>query len=393
MSAGAAPRGDAAVNQTGTVPTEYCQLPTAAPPLNSGQAGFSEYAWQLFVALNWPVTAGQRGVPDCSRPFAAPGSTVWESFKTTQQLFLPGAKDPGPWDSGNNQVKYLIFDSKADSSLPLSDSIRQAVGGWLIDQHLNPTYYEIAVNETSYNYVLNNRYYNADVLNGASTVNFPYGSLEIKASWRIMQAGDDQSRYHTIKANVMVFDNQGNPTGQYKPAVVGLVGLHIVYKPAGFSQWTWATFEQVDNVTGGSAGVKPSYFNPDCSGAYCTPNVSPLKSGQPFTSANQITRITPIRQETVNVNTKWQSLTAGTPFQYYELISPQWPADPDNPGNPQGTPTPGTVANVTMESYIQPISSCMDCHSTARVPNNNIKTNYSFIFLFAQEPSEGSDKP
>jgi hypothetical protein len=54
---------------------------------------------------------------------------------------------------------------------------------------------------------------------------------------------------------------------------------------------------------------------------------------------------------------------------------------------PDGTPTPGTVANVVLESYIQPTSSCMDCHSTARVPNNNIKTNYSFIFLFAQRPS------
>lgn len=41
-----------------------------------------------------------------------------------------------------------------------------------------------------------------------------------------------------------------------------------------------------------------------------------------------------------------------------------------------------------MESYIQPISSCMDCHSTARVPNGNIKTNYSFIFLFAQQPTK-----
>jgi hypothetical protein len=45
------------------------------------------------------------------------------------------------------------------------------------------------------------------------------------------------------------------------------------------------------------------------------------------------------------------------------------------------SPTPGTVANLTMESYIQPTSSCMDCHSTARVPNGSIKTNYSFIVV------------
>jgi hypothetical protein len=31
----------------------------------------------------------------------------------------------------------------------------------------------------------------------------------------------------------------------------------------------------------------------------------------------------------------------------------------------------------------------MDCHSTARVPNNSVKTNYSFLFLFAQSPRQG----
>ena len=80
-------------------------------------------------------------------------------------------------------------------------------------------------------------------------------------------------------------------------------------------------------------------------------------------------------------------MLAGTPFAFYRLISPQWPSDPNDPGNPQGSPTPGTVANLTMESYIQPTSSCMDCHSTARVPNGSIKSNYSFIFLFAQTPN------
>jgi hypothetical protein len=115
--------------------------------------------------------------------------------------------------------------------------------------------------------------------------------------------------------------------------------------------------------------------------------VSPLVSHAPFGTPNRVTRITPIANDIQKINGEWQARMKGTAFQYYRLIAPQWPVDPNDPGNPQGTPTPGTVANVALESYVQPTSSCMDCHSTARVPNGRIKTNYSFIFLFAQSPA------
>lgn len=379
-----------------SLPLEYSSLPAVPPSPQGDQAAFSDYAWRLFVALNWPAQPGVRGVPDRRAPFGAPGLTVWQSFKTSGQLFLPNAQDPGPWNSGAIVAPFLRFHSKAPSELPLPPSIRQAVGGWLIDTQSNPTYYEIAVNQLSYDYVRSNRYYDASVLNQATSVQFPDGALEIKASWRIMQ-GVDPTRYRTLVTQVMTFDASGQPTGRYETKTVGLVGLHIVYKPAGFPQWIWATFEQRDNAPDDASApgttAKWSYYNPACSGPYCTPNVSPLASGQPFGTPNQVTRLSPIRPATAVSNTKWQALLRGTAFANYELISPQWPSDPNDPGNPQGTPTPGTVANTTMESYIQPTSSCMDCHSTARVPNGNIKSNYSFLFLFAQSPSSPTPQP
>lgn len=379
-----------------TVPglSEYCQLPAQPPDPSSGQDAFSEYAWELFVALNWPAATGMRGVPDCNAAFGSPGPSVWESYKTTDELFLPDARDPGPWNTGWDAIRGLTqtlrFVAKAPAELPVEEAIHQAVGGWLTDQKANPTYYQIAVDEVSYTYVRDNRYYNADVVSKASRVSFPNDALEIKASWRIME-GVDESRYHTVQAEVMTFDDDGNPTGIYQEKTIGLVGLHIVYKPAGFPQWIWATFEQQDNAPDAAdtngANDTWSYFNPQCSGPHCTPNISPLKSAQSFRTPNQLTRLSPIRPKTADSNRKWQAMLAGTPFAFYQLVSPQWPSDPNNPGNPQGSPTPGTVANITMESYIQPTSSCMDCHSTARVPNGNIKSNYSFIFLFAKTPN------
>jgi hypothetical protein len=375
------------VTQQQTIPNSYCHLPAMPPAPNASQQSFSIYAWKLFTAMNWPASKSQRGQPDCTKPIGSSASTVWQSYKTSQQIFLPNAVDPGPWNQGNTGPLRLQYTSKAPAVLHLPPSIRQAVGGWLIDQQSNPTYYEIAVNQTSYNYIRNNHYYNANVLNSASNIELPAGALEIKAAWRIMQNADTH-RYLTKTVQVMIFDANGKPTGKYRMAQVGLVGLHIVYKPKGYPQWIWATFEQVDNVGAHGSGVSASYYNPKCSGQYCTPNTSPIKSGQPFGTPNQLTRLTSLLPATQSINTKWRQQLIGTPFQFYQLISPQWPSDPNDPGNPQGTPTPGTVANVTMESYIQPTSSCMDCHSTARVPNGNIKTNYSFIFLFAQQPSK-----
>ena len=380
-----------------TLPAELCNLPADIPAPSASQAEFSEYSWKLFVALNWPAQSGQRGTPDCDAAFGSSGRSVWETYKTSEQIFLPNAQDPGPWNEGSQDtVRLLRFRSKAPSVLPLENSIQQAVGGWLIDQKGHPTYYQIAVDEASYQYVRSNGYYNANTLNSAALIDFPDGSLEIKASWRIMD-GDDESRYHTTQARVMQYDAQGAATGKYQSATIGLVGLHVVYKAPGFPQWIWATFEQVDNAplqaNAATATAHYAYFNPQCTGQYCAQNTAPVTNMVPFDTPNPITRITPIRAGTASTNATWQARLAGTVYANYELISPQWPSDPLNPGNPQGTPTPGTVANVTMESYVQPTSSCMDCHSTARTPNSRTKTNYSFIFLFARTPQPGSDQP
>ena len=372
------------------VPASYQHFPDDAPDPQADFAAFSDYAWKSFIALNWPAKPDERGVPNPNATLGDPGLTVWQTFKTTGQVFLPGAADPGPWNSGPVVANALQHHSKAPDSLPLPPAIQQAVGGWLTDVESNPTYYEIAIDQTSYNYVRRQQFYNANIVNGAPAVDFPDGSLEVKASWRIME-NVDASRYHTLDTKVMTFDSNGNATGRYVDKTVGLVGMHIVYKAPGFPQWIWATFEHVDNApdSADAAGSKKawSYYNPGCTGDYCEPNVSPVAAHQPFGTPNQVTRITPIRPAVAASNAQWQQTVSGTPFQYYELISPQWPSDPNDPGNPQGTPTPGTVANVTMESYIQPTSSCMDCHSTARVPSSRIKSNYSFIFLFAQTPA------
>lgn len=372
-----------------------CRLSDAvpAPSPTDPQADFNRYSWQLFVALNWPAKADDRGVPDCSKAFGSSSDTVWRSYKFVDEVFLPGARNPGPWNSTPPGV-VLTNTAKASKVVQASGvlaSVMQPVGGWLIDQHGNPTYYQIAIDKTSYDYVVANDLYNADVANEAKDLDFPWGALEIKASWRILTGVDDKSRYLHTTATVETYDADGKTQGTTQ-ATIGLVGLHVLNKPRGFPQWIWSTFEQVDNVTAPPNG-KASYFDPDAPApdvnkSPCAGNRSPCtpRPGRTFQTPDPLTRVTPVPAETVAVNTDAQAALAGTFGQFYELVDTQWPTDPDDPGNPLGTPQPNILANTTMESYIQPTSSCMACHSTAVTGPNRLRADFSFIFIHAYAP-------
>ncbi|MGI9277733.1 MAG: hypothetical protein ACR2PT_23155 [Endozoicomonas sp.] len=369
-----------------------CQFPTDIPVASASQAEFDQYSWRMFTALNQPVSSSYRGQPDCSEPLGSTSKTVWRSYKQVDQIFLPGAANPGPWNAPPADSKTAISAiSKVSASI--EGTINQPVGGWLIDQQKNPTYYQIAANEISYNYIVNNDLYNKNTLNTVSQINFPNYATEIKASWRILTASDSPARFLNIPAEVATFDDSGKVNGSEK-VTLGLVGLHIITKAAGFPQWVWATFEQVDNVS--TTTEQPSYYNAKASASEV--NQSPCYNhavpctpapGKNFHTPNPLTRVTPIAEETATVNASAQAELSSTFLQYYELITTQRASDPNNPGNPAGSPTPAVSANTTMESYIQPVSSCMDCHSTASIKPGK-KSDFSFLFLHAQAPSSAT---
>ncbi|NWD67017.1 hypothetical protein HX870_05335 [Pseudomonas gingeri] len=382
-----------------------CQPPGSAPAATASQDLFDQYSWQMFIALNWPAQDGQRGNPDCGKQPGDPGYTVWQTYKTVEEIFLPKGADPGPWNTPQAAKSLGIINIAALKNSTQVNAVDQAVGGWLIDQAGNPTYYDISANEISYNYIVANRFYNADVVSKANNINFPYGVIEVKSSWRILTATDNASHYLTLLARVAKFDDQGQRIG-VSEAYLGLVGLHIITKAKGYPQWIWSTFEQVDNVppkvpVNGqpTSDTAYSYFNPSAPAAAL--NQSPCdwqtqdahlvcvpKPGTTFQTPNPLSRVTPIAEITNGVNSQYRSdpgLQASV-LKYYQLITTQRPLIPDNPGNPLGQPTPALSANVTMESYIQPNSSCMNCHSMATPVKSPYKSDFSYLFKFANAP-------
>jgi hypothetical protein len=193
--------------------------PSAAPE----QADVNCFAWQNFVALNWPVdpawpaSPAQAGQPDrnaTAQTWGTPQnpnsgnltSTAWQTFKPVQDIFLPGGKAPtgwgvvpaapssclkakGPLLGGVRPTRVL----RSISKIPLAnrpllrasllgaaasdgfgpDLINQAAGGWLTDQQGNLVWYERSVNQAEFQYLLQPDKVAADALytaTGQSTV-------------------------------------------------------------------------------------------------------------------------------------------------------------------------------------------------------------------------------
>jgi hypothetical protein len=404
------------------------------------QHDFDVFSWQSFVALNWPLDQSQTigSGPDGDNP------TVWGTYIESYEVFLPDGQAPS-WDSRNvPPICQPDGSDAAKSDLPVfrmtmkvSDQVlnfsQQAFGtGPLIDQRGEYVRYSINLNQDAFNYILTNKLYNKEGQTNFTNVSFPIaaspspspaaspvaspavstvGSIVLKSAWRILDPtkGDVPSRYHKIDAYVYT-PASGNPptTPSCERKTLGLVGFHIAHKTASAPQWVWSTFEQVDNVQVGPnapAGLKPSFFNPDCKG--CPINKPPPKPWNPNvkTTPSQITRLLPIDDATSQLNSQWQGFLTGvnknSVWQFYELVSTQWPTQPapsPTPSpydpHPTGAPAPQFLANTTIETYIQgkvpnTSSSCIMCHNNATTTTGKF-SDFSYLLERAQssQPKE-----
>ena len=372
--------------QTPPNPTHLSSsMPPDAPPKPSfGNFNFAQvqkkfdiFAWQEFVALNWPV--GKPGRPGPGRiggTLTGDNSTVWESYIAASQVFQPGAAPPPPWGTQQSIPSFCpavptALKGKVNKVLPLiakgdiQDEFTEAFTmSPLIDVNGNYTRYEIRMNEVEFNKILQG---SADApapampwyvpANQIAPISFPagvygtfqIGAMEVKAAWRQIsrsQAG----RYHTAWAYITYApDSNGENTKCAGPFLMGLVGLHVIHKTASGPQWIWATFEQVDNAPSSPQLGHYSYNNnpkctlPSCANQQPTPPANgwdgdPSKTYPPV----QVIRATPIppakSDPKTGINPVFQKLLRAvnpkSVWQYYELVDTQWPQRPGTVQNP-----------------------------------------------------------
>ena len=269
--------------------------------------------WQNFLYLNWPATRRQRGLPNKNAKFGAPAPTVWETYKTADESFPPGGRNPGRWDGlrllttletglaqrvASGAVRHMTMRSKISRAVlnnvadhagvippDILRSITQAGGGTLYDLNGKPVYYEVAINRDEYEYIVQNGLYNADTqatFGATNVIVLPdgpskygqLGALDVKAAWKILSDTERKSgRFHMVPAIL---------PGSFVPVTVGLVGYHVFLPVSG--QGVWATFAQVDNapVQGQPATGKSIFYDPNCTqdGKPCPVNVKDADPGQ-----------------------------------------------------------------------------------------------------------------
>jgi hypothetical protein len=281
----------------GVRPTEI------VPPGTHDNCNFLQFAWQGFLAMNWPplpadpgVTHGiARGLPDPSKVIGQSDNgdnrTVWEQDQPNWYLFWPRNPPPpaadgqsfvawnrhawlpaacGPLEDklppGSEPPRILSALSKFDGGMP---GVLQAKSSApLIDQDGYYARYEILMDYPAFNYINANQFYLLDKLEAFAQKGQPFsfpvqdgsepGATLIKAAWKTLSAEEINShRYHTAQAFLYTPTASGIEPTCAGPVTVGLVGLHIVQKTRDFPKWIWATFEQVDTTPADPNNLPP----------------------------------------------------------------------------------------------------------------------------------------
>ena len=365
-----------------TPPAEAC-----ASEGGPGQFNVDVFSWNMFIALNWPANTATC-TPDEKKSIltaSASDPVVWQTWSNDSEVFVAKGSSPAPWCK---QDALLLDDvAKADPefaklgpdflkiSEPGKDVTQVSRTGVLTDQNGRWVRYQRLLNDTEYLYITEKNLWNAEGQKGV-TVALPPGSVEIKAAWKVLSDTEKASNRFYMTTATVYNTPEGEVSPGPNPVTVGLVGLHIVTSTPKFGRMLWATFEHVDNVT-------KWFHNPDSTQ---TPNTQTAKTpyvelktdGTPNNEPVQVTRLAaPNVPSSPAATAYYRDLLKGSVWEDYELVATQW----GQGINPNGIPA--IVANTVIETYIQPSSSCMGCHSGARTADGK-PAGMSFLFRNAK---------
>jgi hypothetical protein len=296
------------------------------PPFKNGTGGApaatpaqaAAFAWQEFIAMNWPAgpqqgKIGQRDIASASCHFGDPrctGPTVWQTFRSKVKIFpgagqppgYPGPKgdqtfgydalpqynyaktvpacdpsqagDPTPWVNldetdqitlDNMYAGHVLSSSSPGNSAPqlirfLAKANRAEYS--YVTQNSTPPYIQWWVNVpgtvVSATKAWLAQFHTSPPAGSFTMVSLPFNTIEIKAGWRPLNPSEMTSgRFHTQIVRFYERAGQGSTAACYRDVVWGLVALHIIQKTPSAPYFIYATFVQADNIkTAGGAYVE-----------------------------------------------------------------------------------------------------------------------------------------
>jgi hypothetical protein len=283
-------------------------LPSGAQHASAQEAAI--FAWQEFIALNWPAAAKHRELADRSRKLDADAPRVWETFRGRVEGF-PGTGKPFTKPSKDYDYEappHYSYDPEkvtggaAPGEAPPCEGVSaHAEVPWNnldeinhnhVRSSLSPagpfpgqqTLLESKLNKLEYVYVAARGWYGDKPIRSARTrtgdyvrsklkapppaaraddpddteyVSLPTGSIEVKAAWRRLGAKDDSSRFYSNRVRYYRSE-QGHPcyvdSSRDDSDRWGLLAFHVMHKTPSAPYFVWATFEQVDVLVSEETG-------------------------------------------------------------------------------------------------------------------------------------------
>ncbi|TWB12398.1 acyl-homoserine lactone acylase PvdQ [Nitrospirillum amazonense] len=309
---------------SGVMPPDLRSAKGGAPDATLDEAAL--YAWQEFIALNWPAKAGKRGTPDIDATFDSQGQPrVWETLRGRVEAY-PGVGSPsggadGTQDYGFDKPPRYIYDpakvgtpagQEAGTTAACDPGAAMTSPPWHnLDEPdhgnaqsgLSPAepfpgrqiLLESKVNREHFVYVASRGWYGdkplrlikrrtgdyvrtaqeappaakADDPSDETMISFPSGALELKAAWRRLGPLDDPDHYFTSRVRFYQLGKDGlcHQDSKGGPGDTwGLLAFHVMHKTPSAPYFIWATFEQVDTLIApapGPDGKPVPLENPD----------------------------------------------------------------------------------------------------------------------------------
>jgi hypothetical protein len=361
---------------------------------------FDDFSWREFVAVVWPAASGRRGIADTKKTVGAPGPRVFETWKSLWEVFHTDGSAPVAFNQyeppGTNacDARTGFGDVVLASKSGIDDIGQAGIGellGPLVAQNGKYVRQQTLYNQIAYDFIVRNKLYLRANLPPVPSpkpelpvVQFPMGSAAIKAAWLDLDGFSEAQKARFYSRIALVRDVN---TGTCSKKTMGLVGLHIIVKTPSRPQWIWSSFEQIDAIPPKQFGGTGKFTFHDGDRTKAMPSENPLKltplAKEPVMPFN-VTRsiMMPIHPKTELMTLVYQRLLHGTPWEFYQIVTTQWPRLEGNQAAPvpatQGgevtTTFPGAgattaFANLTMETFDQsrPQLGCMSCHNQARM--------------------------
>ena len=395
------------------------------------QEDFDIFSWNSFIALNWPPGPGGDGDP-AKKPGEGSGGdnpTVWEGYADSSAVFLPGGKTP-TWGAAPRvpaacRALYqpgtkLLWQVGKTPDL-LEETVQPFDTGPLIDQNGSYARFQINMNRPMFDYVLANSLYSKAGQSAFSgTVKFPCGSFGKSGpgggdhGQGLVEGDGEGGRPRPLpqgagaRLHPGLEDHQPADRGELRPAdgrprrpphraqgaersAVGVVHLRARGQRPGRGRGQAA-----------ESGRPLQLLRPDCKD--CTVNEPPPRPWIPNRpgTPSQVVRLDVLpdfaKASAAEHNKTAKGLYTGVSqasvWQYYELMSTQWPTDPGtgnceaSPTDPDGNPAPQFLANTTLETYVQGTtpnvsSSCIECHGNAAM-TNGAASDFTYLLERAQ---------